>query len=180
MTTAPALWQGADAFLVLGLPYSSDLTDRDVRAAYLLRMRAAHPDNGGDVDAAKAVQAAYETLRSGVRRGELLAALMTDRGPPSSAHEPGTGDVPDAARREELRRRVAASRAAQGPTPVHHRRGCARQDRRPDGGDARTRGGEAAGASAAAGRRRAAPRRRPAEGLGNLDVAGCDAAAPPG
>jgi hypothetical protein len=117
MTAAPAVWQGADAYMVLGLPYSPDLTDRDVRAAYLLRMRAAHPDNGGDADAAKAVQAAYETLRSGVRRGEILAGLMTDRGPLSSAHEPGTGNVPDARRREDLRRRVAASRAAQGLPP---------------------------------------------------------------
>jgi hypothetical protein len=119
MTTTPArvVWQGADAFVVLGLPYSPDLTDRDVRAAYLLRMRAAHPDNGGDADAAQAVQAAYDALRSAVRRGEVLAGLMTDRGPPSAAREPGTGSVPDAARREELRRRVAASRAAQGLPP---------------------------------------------------------------
>ncbi len=34
---------GADAFRVLGLPYSPDLTDQDVRRAYLLRLRAAHP-----------------------------------------------------------------------------------------------------------------------------------------
>jgi hypothetical protein len=117
MTAARAVWQGADAFTVLGLPYSPDLTDRDVRAAYLLRMRAAHPDNGGDADAAKAVQAAYEALRSGVRRGEVLAGLMSDRGLPPSAHDLGTGTVPDAAQREDLRRRVAASRAAQGLPP---------------------------------------------------------------
>ena len=111
-------WRGADAFMVLGLPYSPDLTDRDVRAAYLVRMRAVHPDSGGDADAAKAVTAAYEALRSGVRRGEQLSALVTDRGgPPPTAYQPGTGNVPDAARREELRRRVTASRAAQGLPP---------------------------------------------------------------
>lgn len=111
-------WRGADAFMVLGLPYSPELTDRDVRAAYLRRMRAVHPDAGGDAEAAQAVQAAYDALRSGVRRGEQLAALMTDRDTRlGSVHEPGTGNVPDAARREELRRRVTASRAAQGLPP---------------------------------------------------------------
>jgi curved DNA-binding protein CbpA len=110
--------RGADAFMVLGLPYSAELTDRDVRTAYLRRMRAAHPDAGGDAEAAQAVQAAYESLRSGVRRGEQLAALMTDRdNRRTSVYEPGTGNVPDAARREELRRRVTASRAAQGLPP---------------------------------------------------------------
>jgi hypothetical protein len=34
------------------------------------------------------------------------------------ARPPGGGPVPDAARREELRREVAASRAAQGLPPV--------------------------------------------------------------
>jgi curved DNA-binding protein CbpA len=111
-------WRGADAFMVLGLPYSAELTDRDVRAAYLRRMRAVHPDAGGDGEAAQAVQAAYEALRSGVRRGEQLAALMTDRDTRlGSPYEPGTGNVPDAARRDELRRRVTASRAAQGLPP---------------------------------------------------------------
>jgi hypothetical protein len=43
---------------------------------------------------------------------------MTDRDAPrTSAYEPGTGNVPDEARREELRRRVTASRAAQGLPP---------------------------------------------------------------
>ena len=116
--TAETERRGADALMVLGLPYSAELTDRDVHTAYLRRMRAVHPDAGGDAEAAQAVQAAYDALRSGVRRGELLAALMTDRDVArSSAFEPGTGSVPDAARREELRHRVAASRAAQGLPP---------------------------------------------------------------
>jgi hypothetical protein len=112
-------WRGADAFMVLGLPYSAaELTDRDVRAAYLRRMRAVHPDAGGDAEAAQAVQAAYEELRSGVQRGEQLAALMTDRDSRlGTAYESVTGNVPDAARSEELRRRVTASRAAQGLPP---------------------------------------------------------------
>jgi hypothetical protein len=114
---------GADAFQVLGLPYSADLTDDDVRRAYLIRLRAAHPDSGGDSTAAAAVTAAYDALRSGVRRGELLAAATLDRGGaavpvrrrPVAWSRPG--GVPDAARREQLRARVAASRAAQGLPP---------------------------------------------------------------
>jgi curved DNA-binding protein CbpA len=128
---------GVDAFRVLGLPYSPDLTDEDVRRAYLLRLKAVHPDRGGDTQAAAAVTAAYEALRSGVRRGELLAAATVDRGsiPPTRRGEGGRRGgrgpgrprgsgaaprgvaVPDAARREELRARVAASRAAQGLPP---------------------------------------------------------------
>ena len=56
---------GVDAFRVLGLRYDPDLTDADVRRAYLLRLRAVHPDNGGDAQAAAAVTAAYDALRSG-------------------------------------------------------------------------------------------------------------------
>jgi len=131
---------GADAFMVLGLPYSPDLTDGEVRAAYLLRMRAVHPGLGGDAQAAAAVTAAYDAVRSAVRRGELLAAVTIDREsqprqPPrragrlrpgrparrpasaASGDAPGTGRIPDAARREELRRQVTASRAAQGLPP---------------------------------------------------------------
>jgi curved DNA-binding protein CbpA len=55
--------------MVLGLPYSADLTDRDVRAAFPARMRAVHPDRDGDPEAAAAVGAVYDALRSGVRRG---------------------------------------------------------------------------------------------------------------
>jgi hypothetical protein len=109
---------------VLGLPYSADLTDQDVRRAYLLRLRAAHPDNGGDTTAAAAVTGAHDALRSGGRRGELLAAATVDRGgaevpgrPPRAAGGACPSGVPDAARREQLRARVAASRAAQGLPP---------------------------------------------------------------
>ena len=116
-----------DAFRVLGLPYSPDLDDEDVRRAYLHRLKAVHPDNGGDPEAAAAVTAAYDALRSGVRRGELLTAAMVNRGDPSPPRRrrPGRprgsgarpGVVPDAARRAELRAQVAASRAAQGLPP---------------------------------------------------------------
>jgi hypothetical protein len=118
---------GVDAFRVLGLPYSPDLDDEDVRRAYLHRLKAVHPDTGGDPEAAAAVTAAYDALRSGVRRGELLTAAMVDRGDPSPPRRrrPGRprgsgarpGVVPDAARRAELRAQVAASRAAQGLPP---------------------------------------------------------------
>ena len=144
----PAGLRGADAFMVLGLPYSPDLTDEQVRAAYLLRIRAVHPDNGGDAAAAAAVTAAYDALRSAGRRGELLAAVTVDRdstpdeaggwrrwgraragspprdraarGPrerPEGEPEPGMGPAPDAARREELWRKMSAARVAQGLPP---------------------------------------------------------------
>ena len=74
---------GVDAFGVLGLSYSPELTDGQVRRAYLARLRVVHPDAGGDAGAAAAVTAAYVALRSGVRRGELLAGAMTDRGEPA-------------------------------------------------------------------------------------------------
>jgi hypothetical protein len=37
--------------------------------------------------------------------------------PPASVHEPGTECIPDSSQREVLRRRVAASRAAQDLPP---------------------------------------------------------------
>jgi hypothetical protein len=133
---AGAAAAGVDAFRVLGLVYDPDLTDDDVRAAYLLRLRAAHPDGGGNGEAAAAVTAAYDALRSEVQRGELLAAVTVDRdGAATAGGGParrqrggrpggggrgagsGPGRVPDAARRAELPARVAASRAAQGLPP---------------------------------------------------------------
>ena len=141
----PAGLRGADAFMVLGLPHSPDLTDEQVREAYLLRLRAVHPDNGGDTRAAAAVTAAYDALRSAGRRGELLTAIPADHDcdapgddaaggwlrrrtgraragspPPSQRDEsarPGTGRVPDAARREELWRKMSAARVEQGLPP---------------------------------------------------------------
>jgi hypothetical protein len=134
----PAGSRGVDAFAVLGLPYSPDLTDAEVHAAYLLRLRAVHPDSGGDAGAAAAVTAAYDALRSGVRRGELLAAVTIDRdtvpvevgrglrrgrgqragrSAPAGHERPGTGRVPDVARREELWRKMAAARVEQGLPP---------------------------------------------------------------
>ena len=132
----PAGLGGVDAFTVLGLAYSPDLTDQEVRSAYLLRLRAVHPDNGGDMDAATAVTAAYDALRSGVRRGELLTTAAVDGADVSSGRprwrdragrapresdtgggERRPGGRPDPARLAELRRKVAASRAEQGLPP---------------------------------------------------------------
>ncbi len=67
--------RGVDAFAVLGLPYDPDLTDEHVHDAYRLRLRAVHPDSGGDEVRAAAVTAAYTALRSGVRRADLLGAV---------------------------------------------------------------------------------------------------------
>jgi hypothetical protein len=132
----PAGLGGVDAFTVLGLAYSPDLTDEEVRSAYLLRLRAVHPDHGGDAGAAAAVTAAYDALRSGVRRGELLAAVTVDREDVPSGRArwreragraPRDSDIGDRARRPggrpdptrlaELRRKVAAARAEQGLPP---------------------------------------------------------------
>jgi hypothetical protein len=126
-----------DAFQVLGLPYDPDLTDAEVRSAYVYRLRAVHPDNGGDHVCAAAVTAAFEAVRWGVRRGELLAAVTVERaavavpvgaagwraragGPPRGGGEEegrGPGGRPGPVRMAELRRRVAASRAEQGLPP---------------------------------------------------------------
>jgi hypothetical protein len=127
-----------DAFAVLGLPYDPDLTDAEVRSAYLVRLRAVHPDNGGDSGCAAAVTAAYDALRSGVRRGELLAAVTVAgdgvlvpvplgaagwlraraaRPPRESEEGRGAGGRPGPVRMAELRRRVAVSRAEQGLPP---------------------------------------------------------------
>jgi curved DNA-binding protein CbpA len=57
-----------DAFQVLGLPYDPDVTNAEVRAAYLVRLRAVHPDNGGDTRCAAAVTAAFESSMPGVTR----------------------------------------------------------------------------------------------------------------
>jgi curved DNA-binding protein CbpA len=116
---ADAEGDGADAFAVLGLPYRIDLTDEDVRRAYRARMRAVHPDAGGDTYAAAAVTAAYDALRSGVRRGDLLAAAMITRTDPAPPEHAGghRQSRPDAARRAQLRATVAAGRQAQGLPP---------------------------------------------------------------
>ncbi len=117
---------GVDAFRVLGLHYDPDLTDADVRRAYLLRVRAVHPDSGGDAAAAAAVTAAYDALPSGVRRGELLAAATVDR-----------GDIPQGS--GAGRRRGPARRGADGRVVVRGRgrcrmrrgaRSCGRRSRR--------------------------------------------------
>jgi curved DNA-binding protein CbpA len=116
---ADAVDGAADAFAVLGLPRRIDLTDEDVRRAYRARMRALHPDAGGDADAAAAVTAAYDALRSAVRRGELLAEAMIWRSDPALREQAGArqSSRPDPARRARLRATVAAGRHAQGLPP---------------------------------------------------------------
>ncbi len=49
------------AFAVLGLP--TNASERQVRAAYREKVKAAHPDQGGDREAFKQLQEAYATAR---------------------------------------------------------------------------------------------------------------------
>lgn len=74
--------RGADAFEVLGLPRDPDLDDGEVRQAYRERLRAVHPDTGGNSECAAAVTAAYDALRSPARRAAAAeeAWLAVDGG----------------------------------------------------------------------------------------------------
>lgn len=67
----------ADAFRVLGLKPSPDLTDSDVRAAWRRAASETHPDreDGGDPERFAAAAAAYTALRTRFGRGEVLADL---------------------------------------------------------------------------------------------------------
>jgi hypothetical protein len=51
-----------DAFRVLGLPYSPDLDDEDVRRAYVHRLRAVQSDSSSETGAAAAVTATVDQL----------------------------------------------------------------------------------------------------------------------
>jgi hypothetical protein len=139
-----------DAFDVLGLPYDPDLTDAQVHAAYRLRLRATHPDSGGDVVCAAAVTAAYSALRSGVRRADVLGvvavgALAGDgAGPAGGAAGLGVTDAGTLARIGEL---VATARVA-GERAVPLRAGTGAMVR---GGRAAVCGGRGAGRVAGAG-----------------------------
>lgn len=55
-----------DPYVVLGVPRSA--TDDDIRSAYREAMKAAHPDRGGDPEAAARVNEAYATLSDPKRR----------------------------------------------------------------------------------------------------------------
>lgn len=49
-----------DAYAVLGVQRGADLTE--IKAAYRRLMLQHHPDKGGDLEAAKQINAAYEAL----------------------------------------------------------------------------------------------------------------------
>jgi len=132
---------GVDAFGVLGLPYSPDLTDADVRRAYLLRLRAAHPDNGGDT---RAAAGGHRRLRhaavGGAARGTFsrrrpwTGAAAAGGGPVTSGRGTGCGAAGAVA---GTGRGVPGSA---GPAPVRDRRSHPGQDRGPARGDARPPG----------------------------------------
>lgn len=65
-------------FTVLGLPVSPDLTDGDVRLAFLVRAAETHPDrtDGGDPAAFAAASAAYRALRTPWQRSEAYADII--------------------------------------------------------------------------------------------------------
>jgi hypothetical protein len=68
---------GPDAFGILGLDPSPDLTDQDVRAAWRQAASQTHPDreDGGDPARFAAAAAAYTALRTRSGRGEALADM---------------------------------------------------------------------------------------------------------
>jgi hypothetical protein len=76
-TTGPATAPAPNPFALLRLPADPDLTDDEVHRAWRRQMRVAHPDRGGTTEAAAALTAAYEQLRSAVRRAEILDQLDT-------------------------------------------------------------------------------------------------------
>ncbi len=53
-----------EALATLGLPWPS--TTEDVRAAYRRRSKETHPDSGGSADSFVEINAAYETVKSGL------------------------------------------------------------------------------------------------------------------
>lgn len=90
MTSSPVTGHGVDAFAVLGIPGDPELSDGQVRRAYLRRLRAVHPDAGGDSECAAAVTAAYDALRSpGGRALAAEAAMLAADG--DAITEPGAG-----------------------------------------------------------------------------------------
>jgi hypothetical protein len=80
-----------DPFTALGLPIRPDLSDGQVRDAWLAIATATHPDRPGGGDPARytAASAAYAALRTGWGRSEayadLAAATLTGRVVPSAA-----------------------------------------------------------------------------------------------
>ena len=87
---------GADPFVVLGLPPRADLTDDDVRAAWRRIATATHPDraDGGDPGRFAVAAAAYTVLRTRSGRGEALADLAAPAAAPRLPARAASGPQP--------------------------------------------------------------------------------------
>jgi hypothetical protein len=70
----------ADAFATLGVPARFDIGEREVRAAWMRRAAAAHPDGSGAVDESAALNEARAICADPVRRAFALLEL---RGAPA-------------------------------------------------------------------------------------------------
>jgi hypothetical protein len=77
----------ADPFAVLGLPARPDLTDQQVREAWIAIAAATHPDrpDGGDQAQYADASAAYAQLRTPWQRTEACADLTAGQIPPPVA-----------------------------------------------------------------------------------------------
>jgi len=84
-------------FTALGLPAGRDLTDQQVRAAWVSIAAATHPDrpDGGDVGRYTAAATAYAQLRTAWGRSEAYADLTAEQ-PHVPAPAPATPVTPGA------------------------------------------------------------------------------------
>ena len=87
-------------FTALGLPVHPDLTDEQVRAAWVSIAAATHPDrpDGGDTGRYTAAATAYAQLRTAWGRSEAYADLTADEPyvpapAPALPARPGTGII---------------------------------------------------------------------------------------
>lgn len=97
-----------DAFDILGLPASFDLSEAQVRRAYLARIGSLHPDSG-DPGAGESLvarlNAARDQLASGLARAEVLRTRLAPQG-----HRPAK-DLPEGFLGEVLELREEAEKA---------------------------------------------------------------------
>lgn len=114
----------SEAFQVLGVEARFDLSPRDLRAAWMRRAAAVHPDAAGAIDDSARVNDAMRILSDPIQRAQALLEL---RGAPEGdaralpqefllemmeLRERADGCAGDAARTEELRAEAMSRREA--------------------------------------------------------------------